>query len=281
MKGLRWLGGNRRGAFKVMLSACVLWLAVPSPAAAEEILKIGGTGTTLGTMRLLGAAFEKANPGVSITVLASLGSTGGIKAATAGAIEIGVSARPLSEAERQGANAIKYGRSPLVFAVAKSVRAGDITMEQIADIYIGKLTAWPSGDTIRLVMRPPSDINTVILKALSPRMKEAVLAAEKRPGMLSALTDQEAMDRLDKVPGALVVTSLSEVIHVPSLKALKLEGVDPTPASLADGTYPLSLSFFMITGKSPPALATRFIAFVQSEQGLKILRETGHAPPKS
>jgi phosphate transport system substrate-binding protein len=112
MKGLPWLGGNRGGPnpFYAVLSACILWLAVPSPAAAQEqSLKIGGTGTTLGTMRLLGAAFEKANPGVSVTVLSSLGSTGGIKAATAGAIEIGVSARPLSEAERQGANAIELG----------------------------------------------------------------------------------------------------------------------------------------------------------------------------
>jgi phosphate transport system substrate-binding protein len=90
----------------------------------------------------------------------------------------------------------------MVFAVAKSIRVSDITLEQIADIYTGKQAAWSSGDPIRLVLRPASDTNTVILKALSPRMNEAVLAAEKRPGMLSALTDQEAMDRLEKVPGA-------------------------------------------------------------------------------
>jgi phosphate transport system substrate-binding protein len=65
------------------------------------------------------------------------------------------------------------------------------------------------------------------------------------------------------------------------LKALKLNGVEPSAASLADGTYPLSLSFFLVTGKTPAPLATRFIQFVQSEQGLRILRETGHAPPKS
>jgi phosphate transport system substrate-binding protein len=100
----------------------VLWLGFAQPVVAQGAnLRVGGTGTTLGTMRLLGAAFEKANATVSVTVLSSLGSTGGIRAAIAGAIDIGVSARPLAEAERgQGAGAIEYGRTPLVVRVVSS-----------------------------------------------------------------------------------------------------------------------------------------------------------------
>ena len=49
---------------------------------------------------ILGAAFAEANPGVTVTILPSLGSGGGIKAVLAGAIDIGLSARPSKATER-------------------------------------------------------------------------------------------------------------------------------------------------------------------------------------
>lgn len=264
-------------------AACMLLLGLASPAGAQQqALKIGGTGSTLSTMHVLAKAFEQDNLGVTVRVLPSLGSTGGIKAALAGAIDVGVSSRALTDAERgQGARAVEYGRTPLVFVVNRATRASDLTTAQIVDIYAGKMTAWPSGDSIRVVLRPASDTNTLILKAYSPQVHEAVSAAEKRPGMVTATTDQDAEERIQKVPGALILTSLSEALASSGLmRALKLNGVEPSAAALAEGTYPLSLSFFLVTGKSPSPLAAKFVEFVRSETGRKILAETGHAPPK-
>lgn len=264
-------------------AACVLLLGLTGPCGAQQpSLGIGGTGATLSTIRVLANAFELDNPGVSVRVLASLGSTGGIKAVLAGAIDIGVSSRAPTEAERgQGARAVAYGRSPLVFAVNRATRAGDLTTAQVVDIYSGKMTAWPSGDSIRVVLRPAGDTNTLVLKGLSPQVREAVIAAEKRPGMVTALTDQDAEERIQKVPGALIVTSLSEALASSGLmRVLKLNGVEPSAGALAEGAYPLSLDFYLIIGKSPSSLAEKFAAFVQSEAGRKILAETGHAPPK-
>src|SRR5258708_1091963 len=66
-------------------------------AAATEEIRIGGTGNALGPMHVLGQAFAKANPGVTVTVLPSLGSGGGIKAAANGAVQIAVSSRTLKD----------------------------------------------------------------------------------------------------------------------------------------------------------------------------------------
>ena len=82
---------------RALVAAGLLSLGLASAGQAET-LKIGGTGGDLGTMRLLGKAFAERNPGVTVTVLPSLGSGGGIKAVLAGAIDIGLSA-PAVEGE--------------------------------------------------------------------------------------------------------------------------------------------------------------------------------------
>ncbi len=269
----------RRSALAI---TCLVWLGLALPAAAQETgLKIGGTGTTLETMRVLGAAFELDNPDVRVNVLSSLGSTGGIKATLSGAIDIGVSARPLTAAERAlGAKAIAYARSPLVFATAKANGATAITTTTLLEIYSGKRASWPNGALIRMIMRPAGDVNSIVLKDMSAQMKAAVTAAEKRPGMLFAVTDQEALEQLEKVPGALGASSLAEVMSRDSvLTALRLNGIDPSPESLADGTYPLQHTFYLVTGKTPSAAVSRFVDFVLSETGRKILSETGHGLP--
>jgi phosphate transport system substrate-binding protein len=66
-----------------------LSLTLPATVFAEGILKIGGSGSSLGTMKLLAQAFEKSPPGVKVKVLASLGSAGAIKAISKKAIDKG------------------------------------------------------------------------------------------------------------------------------------------------------------------------------------------------
>ncbi len=67
---------------------------------AKEI-KIGGTGTDLATMKLLGEQFRKTHPDVTITVLPSLGSSGGIKALLGGQLDIAISYKEPSGDEQK------------------------------------------------------------------------------------------------------------------------------------------------------------------------------------
>ena len=64
-------------------------------------MSLCGTGDSQELLRTLGAAFEKANPGVSIVVPDSVGSDGGIKAAAAGECDFGRVARPLTDQEKE------------------------------------------------------------------------------------------------------------------------------------------------------------------------------------
>lgn len=144
--------------------------AATACAQAEE-LKLGGTGSALGTMHLLAQAYAKTKPDTSIVVLPSMGSGGGIKALLAGAIQIGVSSRPLSAAEsKAGAVATEYGCTPFVFATAASNAVGGITTRNLIDFYSGTVNSWPDGSKLRLVLRPIGDSDSETIKNISPAM---------------------------------------------------------------------------------------------------------------
>ena len=250
-------------------------------AAAAEEIKIGGTGNALGTMRLLGDAFGKQNPDMKVTVLPSVGTSGAVKAVPKGALDIGLSSRPLTEEERKlGMIAVEYARTPLVFAVSTKTQVRALTLDQIADIYSGKMVNWPDGSQIRPVLRQVGDDNTRQIKHMSPALDKALSAAEQRPGMPFATTDQEAADKTESIPGALGVTTLSLInSENRQLRALTLNGVEPTVSNVASGKYPHVKRFFLITRSDQSAAVKRFIAFMQSPAGREILIRAGNSIP--
>ena len=263
-----------RGALWAFLVAGILGTG----GAAAADLRIGGTGGSLATMRMLGAEFAKSRPGTRVVVLPSLGSSGGIKAVLSGAIEVGVSSRPLKEGER-GAGAIEteYGRTPFVFATAVSRAGPGLGLNDLAEIYAGRRDRWPDGTRIRLVLRPIGDSDSDMIKGMSPALRDALDAAEKRKGTAFAVTDQDAADSLDKIPGALGPTTLAQILaEGRALKALSLDGLEPSVEALADGRYPYHKRLFLVTTAKSPPMVREFVAFVKSATGRTILARTGH-----
>ena len=260
-----------------LLAAALCW----APHALAEEIRIGGTGNALGTIRLLGDAFGKKYPQIKITVLNSLGSSGAFKAIPKGAIDIGLSSRAVTDQERAaGAVSSEYARSLTVVAVSTKSRVNAITRQQLADIYRGKLTQWPDGTAIRPVLRQPGDDNSRQIKSLSPEIGKALDVAEQRPGLAFAVTDQEAADKIESIAGAVGVSTLALIASEGrSLRALKLDGVEPTVSNGASGAYPIVKRFFFITKPTPSAAVQQFIAFVASPDGREILARTGNWVP--
>ncbi len=263
---------------RVLITCAWLALATAPVAWAQEEIKIGGTGAALGSMQLLAQAYAKAHPEAKLTVLPSMGSGGGIKAVLAGAIQIGVSSRPLSEAEsKAGAVAVEYGRTPFVFATTAANKASAITTQNLVDFYAGHVDHWPDGSKLRLVLRPIGDSDSETIKSMSPAMRTAKEAAEQRKGMVFTVTDQETADQIEKIAGAIGPSTLALILaEKRTLKALALDGVVPSAQTIADGRYPLFKTLTMVSGPKTTPQAQGFIRFVQSPAGRQILQQTGH-----
>jgi phosphate transport system substrate-binding protein len=116
-----------------------------------------------------------------------------------------------------------------------------------------------------------------MIKDMSPALREALGEAEKRKGTAFAVTDQDAADSLEKIQGALGPTTLAQIIaEGRSLKALRLDGVEPGVGALADGRYPHHKRLFLVTTAKSTPMASEFVAFVKSATGRAILARTGH-----
>jgi phosphate transport system substrate-binding protein len=264
--------------FTVVMVTLLAGGAHSATAPAETIIKVGGTGSALGTMSQLAREYEKSHPGISIRVLPSLGSTAGIKAVSGGGIDLGLASRPLTESERQlGVVAVEFARSPFVFITNRKVNKKDISLRELESFYSNPEAKWPDGSRIRLVLRPEKDIDTKLLRDLSPAMDNAVKAAHARPGMIMAVTDQESTDALVRTPGALGCATLGEIISENRpVNILSFNGVKPGVDTVAAGSYPLVKSLYLLTTAQTPGAARQFAEFVLSPAASKILTKSGN-----
>ena len=276
MEGSLFLIGGRRTFPGWAVAVLVVLLVSGSRTVAAETIRISGTGGAMETMRILGEAFRKNNPGIRVEMVSGMGSSGSIKAVLAGRLDIGLSGRTLNDEEReQGAVETRYAKTPFVFAVNRTLKITGMTLEGVAGIYAGNRD-WEGGKRIRLVLRSPKDSDVPVLKSMSPAMSAAVDVALRRKGMIIATTDDDAVDIIESVPGAFGGTTLSLVLSEKrALRVLALDGVVPSVRTMADRSYPYSKTFFMVTRKNPSDAVLRFIAFVRSPAGSAILSKYG------
>ncbi|MCK9391344.1 MAG: substrate-binding domain-containing protein [Syntrophales bacterium] len=261
--------------FLILLS--LIFFARTPHALAGNTIRINGSGSGLEMMKPLMEAYGKASRGVSFIVEKPLGSSGAIKALLAGTIDIAIISKPLKPKEiAQGGKLRYFGETPLAIVTGRKVPLKTISIKELEDIYSGKTTKWPNGETIRIVLRPNEDIDTYILKGLSPGMAEAVTKAQRRQGMIIAVTDPESNEVLSKTIGGIGASGLTGVlIGRLHLNVLALNGVMPSRKTLADGTYPLAKSInFVTTGKLPHA-ASKFLDFIYSNKGHAIAEKAG------
>ena len=253
-------------------------MAGPTPVTS---LVFAGSGTGLPIIRVLAQAFQRSRPGIAIDVPASIGSTGGIRAAVDGAIAIGLISRPLKEGEQGlGLEVVTYARTPLVIGVHPSVAEENVNCAEIIDIYRGKQRNWKDGQEIIVLTREPGDSTIEVMNKRVPGFKEVYEESQKARRWTTLLTDLEMNKFLAKTPHAIGFSDLGALsIERHAIKPLSLNGVAPTLGNVLGGGYSLvkPLMFVYLKEKLPPA-AREFLAFVRSAEGARVLMANGYLP---
>lgn len=267
------------GFVRQILFAAVIAAFAPD-ARGEAPLRASGTGTALGALRHLAAAFAHASPGDRLEILPSIGTSGAVKAVARHVIDLGFLGRsPSAEEKSLGLIVLPYARTPFVFVAGPRAGVSGITAADAARIYRGELLTWPGGERVRLVLRPKIDADTQLLRAISSEMDAAVERAFAREGMLMAATNQECNEMAARTPGAFAASTLTQLLTEGSrLAPLAWEGVAPTLANLASGAYPLAKTLHVVVSAHPTPAVRRFLSFLRSPEARKILEETGNIP---
>lgn len=265
------------GCRRVVAMGLVAVLCAAAPGLGAETLRMGGTGASIATFGLLAREYRKQDPSFQLDIVPNLGSAGGIQALLGGAIQISATTRPLKSEERaKGAREFAYGRTAFVMVTARPGLDG-LSTGDIADLYAAAQPRWPDGQPVRLVLRPAHDSDSTLLAALSPAVKAALMQAMAREGMVVAMTDQEAVEAVERLPGALGTSTLALLMaENRRVKPLALDGVAPTLANLESGRYPHVKTMYLVLREDAPPAAVKFGEFIRSEAGQRLLARTGH-----
>ncbi len=272
----------RRGVVRALARGCVAAAVCPAAAltafAQGRQVHIGGAGAALVTISSALAMLGQRRPGQKPKVMTQLGSTGSLRAVEQGALDLALISRPLNVDERmRGLQAVEYARTP--FALATSVTGvTGLTRAQLAEMIEGARTTWPDGTPVRLVMRPRTDGDYVLLASMGALVELALERAYARAGMVVAVTDQEAVDTVARLRGGLGTCSLALLrAGAHTLAPLALDGVAPTVANVENATYRIVNRMHVATRGAPLGLAQELIGYFQSAQGMALLAQFGHS----
>jgi len=237
--------------------------ARPPSLKKSGALVIAGSGSNVPITRRLAHAFQVANPGVDVVVHDSIGSTGGVRAVSDGVIDVGLMSRPLRAGEGEGLSTARYARVAVVIAAHPDVPQRDLTAAGLVDIYSGKRKQWSNKHKVVVIQRERGDSGHRAVAAAIPEFGKVNEDAWRR-GLFRVVYSDRAME------AALFATS--GAVGISDAGVIKVQG-------LALRTLPLSgvtkeLSFVWRGALS--ASAARFVAFVASAEGVRILREGGY-----
>ncbi len=262
-----------------LIVAFLLSTSISSLCLAETTtIKVGGTGGSVAMMKIMASNYQKANPTRKVIVVSGLGSNGGMRALANKKIDMAIVALPLNK-EAQAINAVRdeYARTPYMITVNPESTLDNINAQELADILTGKTKTWDDGTSIRLVMRPYGDSDTIFMRSIAPVVDDAVQTALNRRGIILAPTDQDAAESIITTPGAIGITTLAQNnAEKRGLVPSKLNGVEPSVENLASGDYLYYKSLSMVTWPSASEAVSRFAKFIRSDEGTKLLKDYGH-----
>jgi phosphate transport system substrate-binding protein len=252
--------------------AVIVFVSVGLGGGKHGALSVVGSTSIQPFAELEAQAFETSHPGLYVDVQGG-GSTAGIQAAREGIAEIGMCSRELAPEEKQEFQRHQIAWDGLAIVVPPSSPLDNLTLAQVRRLFTGEITHWQEvgGEDrpVRLVTREEGSgtreafQKLVMDKPVKTRIARTALTQESN-GSVKALVMND--------PCAIGYMSLG-LVKPEELKALRIDGVEPTAANVKARRYPLVRPFLFVTKGPPTAKAQAFIDFVLSKKGQAILED--------
>lgn len=265
---------------KLATWSTVTALALATVACASTAIRIDGSPGVLPLVAALAAAYEDVS-GDRLVLASGLGSSARLDALASGRIDVAMASHGVDSARlaARGLVAREIARTAVVFAVNATVPLRAISSDQVCAILAGRITRWRNlgaGDAaIVALMRPDDEVDSEVSRTVIPCLRELVPASHVR---IIARPDSMA-EALGATPHAFGVTSMP-MVHASDgrIVALTLDGMVPTAENVASGRYSLRRSAFLVTRADPPDAVTRFLDFIASAEGSRIIAAGGAVP---
>jgi phosphate transport system substrate-binding protein len=255
----------------------LVMVIVSAPALAAEILITGST-TVQPIAEKVAKAYMESHRDATLRVSGG-GSGNGIKAIIDGTADIGNASRFIKEQEL--AMACGKGIYPVPFRIAYDcivpvVHPGNpvknLTIEQLKDIYLGKITNWSavggSDQPILLVSRDTSSGTYEV-------WEEKVMEKEDvSPGVQLEDSNESVIKAVASEKGAIGYIGLGYLEN--SVKSVSVNTIKGSETTTLNGTYPISRPLFMFTKGWPSGELLNFLNYVlDPAKGQKLVKSSG------
>ena len=264
----------------------------------KTVIQNTGSDTMVNLAQAWAEEYAAVEPTVSVEVAG--GGTGtGIAALINGTVDIANCSRRIEpqEIEQAKKNTGKepreytVGYDALAVYVYKTNTLDEIRLDQLAEIYGegGKITKWsqlgvsmPGGadEIIRVSRQSNSGTYYYFREVILGKGRDFKLGSRDMHG------SKDVVELVSKTPGAIGYSGMGYA--TPEVKTLRLsrkagdKAFAPTVENTLNHTYPVARPLFMYTLGQPAGPAKKYLDWIQSESGQKIVTQSGYVPlPKT
>ncbi len=244
---------------------------------------LSGTVSTNGSTSMekviltLNEQFGINNPDVKVSYDPT-GSGTGIEAVKNGTTDIGLSSRALKDEETaEGLKGTTLALDGIAIIVNADSAVADLTVDQIAQIFTGKITNWSevggADGEIACIGREGGSGTRDGFESITGTEGTCVLAQE--------LTSTGAViEAVKNNPQAIGYASLSAVEGKDGIKAITVNGIACTEETVLDGTYEIQRPFVLVTkeGQELSPAAQAYFDWAISADASDLIRSAGAVP---
>jgi len=269
--------------------------------ARSQVEAASGTGTsienkgsdTIVNLALAWAeAYQQVQPEVRISVTGG-GSGTGIAALINGTVDIANASRKIKSEEEEASQA--NGITPVEFVIARDaiaiiVNPGNpvdrLTLQQISDIYSGKINNWQEvGGEDRPIVRLSRETNS----GTHVYFLENVLRLGRKDDHALFSTDTLLLPSSEGItaeirqnPNAIGYDGLGYVTDEVKVVAVSpgagASYIPPSAATVNSGEYPIARDLYMYTAGEPQGVVKDYMDWIFSPQAQDIVKELGFVP---
>ena len=232
-----------------------------SGSSDSSKITISGSTSVGPTMEILAEDYQKANKGTTIEVQ-QVGSSAGITNTIDGTSQIGMSSRDLKDEEKSELKEYQIAIDGIAVITNSANKVKDLTLDQVKDIYTGKITNWKE------VGGNDADI--------------VVVSREDGSGTRDGFQEIVGFESGDLTSNAQISdgsgnikTTVQGNENAIGYISFEIGGVEPKEENVYNKKYPISRPFLLVTKGDATGDAKSFIDYVLSDEGQKTIEKEG------
>ncbi len=256
---------------------------IETTKANPTVLTMDGTTAMVTMIKQLRNAYAQVNPNMPTTFGVPDGKPNGTGKGFQNLIDdkvvIAASSRPLKKEEAEAQiQLIPVARDTMAVVIGiKNPFKGNLTMDQLRNIYTGKITNWSEVGGPNL---PIKVINRNVGSGGRDFFQDAVLLGQQfapdGPNFITWERSETTAILLSLGDNGIAYATTSQVANQEIVRIVPIDGVLPTDQSaVMSGKYPISRNLFLAVKKKTSPAVKQFIEFVLSSQGQEIVKRTG------